>query len=125
MSNLAVAVSGSTISFSARIAANCDAVFAAFDPSHEDFTAGRPGIDTGDDVEFELTLSKLPDTTAMLDAKDQDISFTGTVTVSHIGGPGADADADTTNDNTVDTTKSYNFSGMAKYETPNIEPAGN
>ena len=124
LDNLAVMTSGTTVSFSGRLTGDCAAgVFGSFDSRGEANTGGTAGPKTGDDVAFELMLANLPDTTAMAKAKAQEIAISGTVTVSHVGSNGGTANDAT--DDTVDTSKSYGLSGKAKYDTPEIEPAGN
>jgi|GEM_PF-5306191 len=125
LDNLAVMTSGKTVSFSGRTTAACPATaFAAFDSRAETHSGtSANGVLSGDDLMFELTLDSLPDTMAMMDAKAQEIKFMGTVTITHAKSDGGTPDDDT--DDTVDKTVSYDLSGMAKYDTPMIEPAGN
>jgi len=114
-------VSGRTISFSYVLAAECDDVFTDFDSraTKDDTAANGPQED--DKIEVELTLSELPDLTPMpkADAKEQEISFSGTVTITHKK-PATDLTP-----LTADATGMFDFTGTAKYDTPEIQPASN
>ena len=112
-------ISGTSISFSGDATEACTgdtAAFGAFDSSQDKSDASN-GVAVGDTFEVELTLSRLPDLTPMLDAEPQKISFSGTVTIEH------EAPEDSTT--SEDTTTVFDFTGTATYNTPSIQPASN